>query len=65
MNTDCKTITVPEAGKLYFGLGRDGAYEAAKRGDIPVIRIGRRLRVSVPALERMINEARPKKTEDA
>ncbi len=65
MNTDCKTISVPEAGKVYFGLGRDGAYEAAKRGDIPVIRIGRRLRVSVPALERMLEEAMPQKAEVA
>jgi len=65
MDTECRTLSVPEAGKVYFGLGRDGAYEAAKRGDIPVIRIGRRLRVSVPALERMLDEARPQKAEIA
>jgi excisionase family DNA binding protein len=34
--------TVPEAGRL-LGLSRNGAYEAAKRGDIPTIRVGRRL----------------------
>ena len=65
MNTNCKTMSVPEAGKLYFGLGRDGAYEAAKRGDIPVIRIGRRLRVSVPALEKMLEDAMPQRAEVA
>jgi hypothetical protein len=65
MDKECRTLSVPEAGKVYFGLGRDGAYEAAKRGDIPVIRIGRRLRVSVPALERMLDEARPQKAEVA
>lgn len=65
MNTVCKTLSVPEAGKLYFGLGRDGAYEAAKRGDIPVIRIGRRLRVSVPALEKMLEDAMPQRAEVA
>lgn len=34
--------TVPEAGRL-LGLSRNGSYEAAKRGDIPTIRIGRLL----------------------
>jgi hypothetical protein len=65
MDTKCPTISVPEAGKRYFKLGRDGSYEAAKRGDIPVIRLGRRLRVPVAALERMLDEALPQKTEDA
>ena len=32
-----KTMSVPEAGKLYFDLGRNASYEAAKRGDLPVI----------------------------
>jgi excisionase family DNA binding protein len=36
--------TVPEAGQL-LGLGRNAAYEAARRGDIPTIRMGRLLRV--------------------
>ncbi|MBT4019207.1 MAG: helix-turn-helix domain-containing protein [Alphaproteobacteria bacterium] len=54
MNTDPKTLSVPEAGQIYFGMGRDAAYNAAKRGDLPVIRFGRLLRVSIPALERML-----------
>ena len=52
-----KTLTVPEAGKVYFGLGKDGSYNAVKRGQIPTIRIGRTLRVPVIALERMLEEA--------
>jgi excisionase family DNA binding protein len=48
------TLTVPEAGKKYFGLSRNGAYDAAARGEIPTIRIGRLLRVPVRALERML-----------
>lgn len=43
------TITVPEAGRL-LGLGRDASYSAAERGDLPVLRIGRRLVVPVPKL---------------
>jgi hypothetical protein len=51
------TMSVPEAGKRYFGLSRNGAYVAAARGDLPTIRIGRLLRVPVRALETMLNEA--------
>jgi hypothetical protein len=51
-----KTLTVPEAGRVYFDLGRNASYEAARRGDIPTIRIGRLLRVPVLALERMLEK---------
>ena len=51
-----KTLAVPEAGRLYFGLSRNGSYGAATRGELPVIRIGRKLRVPVAALERMLEE---------
>ena len=51
------TLSVPEAGKRYFGLSRNAAYEAAARGDLPAIRIGRLLRVPVRAMERMLERA--------
>ena len=47
------TISVPEAGDM-LGIGRNSAYEAAKRGDIPTIRIGRLLRVPWVAFQRML-----------
>jgi hypothetical protein len=50
-------MSVPDAGKRYFGLSRNAAYDAAARGDIPTIRIGKLLRVPVRALEAMLNEA--------
>ena len=49
------TITVPEAGRRYFGLCRNASYDAAARGEIPVIKIGRLKRVPVRALERMLD----------
>jgi hypothetical protein len=52
-----KTLPVPVAGRRYFDLGRNASYEAAKRGDLPVIRIGSRLRVPIAALERMLADA--------
>jgi hypothetical protein len=45
--------TVPEAGYL-LGLGRNAAYEAAKRGDIPTLRIGRLLLVPKIPFHRML-----------
>jgi hypothetical protein len=45
------TLTIPEAGKRYFDLSRNASYAAAKRGEIPTIRIGKLLRVPVRALE--------------
>ena len=57
MEPQPKTLSVPEAGRLYFNIGRDSSYEAAKRGDIPVIRIGRLLRVPIVAMERLLEQA--------
>jgi excisionase family DNA binding protein len=45
--------TVPEAGRL-LGLSRNGSYEAARRGDIPTIRIGRLLVVPKAPFHRML-----------
>ena len=49
-----KTYKIEEAGKL-LGIGRNGAYEAAKSGQLPVIKIGKRLLVPKAALDRMLN----------
>ena len=49
-----RTLTVPQAGQLYFGLSRGSSYAAAQRGDIPTVRIGRLLRVPVALMERKV-----------
>ena len=41
-NEEKLTLTVPEAGRL-LGCSRNYAYELARRGEIPVIRLGRKL----------------------
>jgi excisionase family DNA binding protein len=51
---ECETISVEEAGKRYFNLSRNGSYEAAKRGDIPFIKVGRLKRVPVEAMKRRL-----------
>jgi hypothetical protein len=43
----------PEAGKRFFGLGRNGSYTAVKLGLIPTVKAGKRLRrVPVRVMER-------------
>jgi hypothetical protein len=54
------TISVPEAGAKYLGLARNASYEAAVRGDIPTIRVGKLLRVPVRAMERLLDRASSK-----
>ncbi len=51
-------MTVEDAGTL-LGLSRPSAYLAVKRGEIPVIRLGKRLVVPRAALEKMLAEAKP------
>jgi excisionase family DNA binding protein len=51
-------LTVEEARKR-LGLGRSAAYEAIRRGEIPIIRFGRRIVVPRTALERMLADAKP------
>ena len=48
-----RVVSVREAAKI-LGIGRDSAYAAARKGEIPTIRIGRRLLVPIDALERML-----------
>ena len=47
------TITIEEAAKR-LGIGRNQAYEAAREGQIPTIRIGKRILVLVAALDRLL-----------
>ena len=54
MNVECLTLTVTEAGKV-VGLGRNAAYAAARRGEIPTIRIGRRILVPKAGLKKLLN----------
>ena len=57
-----KPLTVPEAGRRYFDLSRNASYEAARRGDIPTIKIGRLLRVPVMAMERKLETQQEKQS---
>ena len=51
-----KVMTVMEAA-AELGISKGSAYEAARTGVIPTIRIGRRLLVPRVAFERMLERA--------
>jgi excisionase family DNA binding protein len=48
-----QTGTIDEAAKV-LGIGRNAAYQAARRGEIPTIKIGKRILVLWAALERKL-----------
>jgi excisionase family DNA binding protein len=48
------TMTVTEAAER-LGVSRNHAYEAAKRGEIPIVKIGRRMLVPTVALDRLLD----------
>ena len=52
-SADRQTLTVEEAAAL-LDIGRNSAYQAVASGQLPVIRIGRRLLVPRAALERLL-----------
>jgi len=52
---DKLTLSVEETAKL-LGIGRNLCYERVKTGDIPAIKIGRRLLVPRRALEKLLEE---------
>jgi excisionase family DNA binding protein len=52
------TYTVEEAGRL-LGICRNSAYRLATEGQLPTIRLGRRLLVPKAALDRLLTTPSP------
>jgi excisionase family DNA binding protein len=51
-------ITVPEAAAM-LGISRNFAYELVKKGQLPVIKFGKRLLIPRVALEKMLEKGVP------
>ena len=49
----CPTVSVEQAAQ-WVGLGRSAAYEAVRRGELPVLHFGRTLRVPTARLRQML-----------
>jgi excisionase family DNA binding protein len=63
MNQPTAGTDVPVALKVgqvarLLQISRGSAYEAIRRGDIPSVRVGRSIRVSRSAIERMMDNRR-------
>lgn len=58
MESERLTLTIEETAKV-LGIGRQLAYDRVKTGEIPVIKIGRRLLVPRRALEKLLEEPKP------
>jgi excisionase family DNA binding protein len=55
-------LSVDEAAEL-LGLNRNSVYEAAKRGELPTIRVGRRVLISRAGLQRLLDQGNAGKAE--
>ena len=54
MKKEKLTVSVIEAGQM-LGIGRNLSYEAVKRGEIPSIQIGGKIRVPIQSLNNILN----------
>jgi hypothetical protein len=52
-------ISVDEA-RPFYGLSRGAMFEAVKRGDIPSLRVGRRILIPVAAMRRQLQVDEPR-----
>jgi excisionase family DNA binding protein len=55
--TERKTLTIREAA-AELGICANAAYEAARTGELPTIKIGRRILVPLVALDKMLGAAK-------
>jgi hypothetical protein len=54
------TMSIPEAGKQYLGVGERSSYRAADRGLLPTIEVGGKRRVLIRVLEQRLLGVDPK-----
>ena len=54
-NQERLCFSIPEAARM-LGISRGLAYELARSGQIPVLRLGKRLLVPKAALERLLSQ---------
>jgi len=55
-DSQCRTLSVEEAARI-LGIGRSAAYEHAKSGALPTIKLGRRVLVPKAAFEKLLQGA--------
>jgi hypothetical protein len=50
-------MSVPDAGRVFYGLSKNASYDACRRGEIVAVRVGRLLKVPVAAMEARVAQA--------
>lgn len=55
ITVECLTYNVGTIAKL-LGISRNSAYKAALKGDIPSIKVGKRILISKARFEKWLNE---------
>lgn len=63
MNSEKLTLTVTEMAQL-LGLSRNSAYQGILTGEIPHVKVGKRILVPRLALEKMLQGSSDKSGED-
>ena len=59
MNSEKLTLTVQETAEM-LGISRNSAYQGVMTGEIPHIKVGKRILIPRLALERMLGKASDK-----
>ncbi|HMS24200.1 MAG TPA: helix-turn-helix domain-containing protein [Acidimicrobiia bacterium] len=54
---ETRTVLSIEEVALILGLGRSATYESARRGELPTLRLGRRVLVPVAAFSKWLEQA--------
>jgi excisionase family DNA binding protein len=54
---DCPDVLTVEEAARVLRLGRNAAYQAVRRGEIPSLRLGRKLLIPKRAIEHMLTTA--------
>lgn len=54
---ETRTVLSIEEVALILGLGRSATYESARRGELPTLRLGRRILVPVSAFSKWLEQA--------
>jgi hypothetical protein len=62
---ELRTMSIPEAGAEFYGIGETASYAAAARGEIPYIRVGGLKRVPVALMEERLRRPEPATAPDA
>ncbi len=58
-DNECLTLTVPQVSKI-LGLSKNSCYQACLNGQLPHLKIGKRILIPKIAIERMLADIGPK-----